>query len=198
MASPAGAPFLTPERYLELERAAEVRHEYVRGRMVAMAGGSLAHSRICLNAGLRFELMARPRGCRAFSADLRIFIAATGSYRFADLTVICGAPQMAGGNAEVITHPTVIVEVLSPTTEHADRNEKFAEYRTIPSLQEYVLISPSEPRIQLFRRGADAWTFHESYDLDDTLPLATLDARIPLRELYDGVDFEAANTVPAT
>jgi Uma2 family endonuclease len=143
---------LTPEQYLAAERAAEFKHEYYNGQMYARPGGSFQH---CLIAGnilgaLHTELKTRP--CGIGSSDLRLRVSPDGLYTYADVLAINGDPRSAGDEQDTLLNPALIVEVLSPSTEAYDRGFKSAQYRTVESLEEYALVSQSEPRVEVFHR----------------------------------------------
>lgn len=184
-------PRLTPEQYLELERASEVRHEYYRGELFAMAGGSGRHAVIILNVGaeLRSELKKRP--CHVMASDMRVRVAEDGLYTYPDVVVVCGDPEVTDKHGETLLNPTLLVEVLSPSTEAHDRGFKSAQYRTIKGLQEYVLVSQSEARVEVFRRQTDGtWVMTEAVGLDAICEFRSVECRIPLAEIYDKVSFE--------
>ena len=151
MASLPGTP-LTDEQYLQIERLAETRSEFHDGQMFAMAGGSLNHSFIAAKMGALLDPQMPP-GCRTFNSDLRIKIAAVRIFTYPDCGVLCGEPQFAGDQRDVILNPLVIAEVLSPSTENYDRGKKFEFYRTIPSLREYLCAPGQPPRRAPLKAG---------------------------------------------
>lgn len=181
---------LTEAEYLEIERAAERKSEFFDGEMFAMAGGSPEHSLIAANAvgELRHQLKGRP--CVVFDSNLRVKIEATGLSTYPDATVVCGPRRFARENPEALVNPTVIVEVLSDSTEADDRGKKFEHYRQLPSLREYLLVSQKEPRVEQFVRQENGqWLFHEAEDLDSTLLLPSLGVTIALSEVFANIDF---------
>src|SRR5215467_426665 len=133
--------FLTPEQYLEIERKAEYKSEYYNGEMFAIAGPSLAH--VFLVDNLTWELRRQLQGgpCRTASNDLRVFIPATGLFTYPDVVILCGEPRVRDSYLDTLLNPTVLVEVLSPSTEAYDRGLKFEHYQSIDTLREYVLVS---------------------------------------------------------
>ena len=169
--------------YLDLERAAETKHEYVDGLVVAMAGGTPEHSRLSANVTVALMNALRGRRCSAFSSDLRVHVPATGRTTYPDVTVVCDERQTAALDPDAIVNPTVIVEVLSPTTEASDRGEKFGHYRRLESLREYVLVAQDEPRIEVYRREGDVWALRE-YRAGDAARLASLDLAIDVDAIY--------------
>jgi Uma2 family endonuclease len=183
-------PLLTVEQYLELDRAAETRHEYYKGRMYAMSGGTFRHAQI--NGNLSGELRAalKGRGCSVLPADMRT--AAAGIYAYPDIVVVCGGAIFHDGRKDVLLNPTILVEVLSASTEGYDRGLKSAHYRKIESLQEYAIVSQIEPRIEIFRRQQNGqWMLAEFIGLDAICRFETLNCEIRLSEIYDGDPFDA-------
>jgi Uma2 family endonuclease len=148
--------------YLAAEQASEVKHEYLRGEVFAMAGGTLEHSRLAVNLQGELRSALAGRRCHVFNSDARLRIVETDRSTYPDAMVVCGQVQRAGDDHDAVTNPVVIVEVLSDSTEAEDRGDKFAHYRRIPSLREYVLVSQKAPRIEIFRREGDHWTFTEA------------------------------------
>ncbi len=185
-------PQLTAQEYLERERAAEHRSEYWAGEMFAMAGASEAHNRIVTNVSgeLRAQLKSRP--CKTYSSDMRVKVEATGLYTYPDVVVVCGVARFEDDYRDTLLSPTVIVEVLSPSTEAYDRGEKFAHYRRIPSLTDYLLAAQDKVRVEHFVRQPDGqWLLSEVSDLHGSLAIASVDCTLQIAEVYDKVDFAA-------
>ena len=147
--------------YLELERTSETKHEFVNGEIYAMAGGTPEHARLAMKLGRLLGAALDGQPCEVFGSDLRVRVVATGRATYPDLTVVCGRAELDPEDAEAVTNPTVLVEVLSVTTEQSDRTDKWARYRRIPSLQCYVLVSQHEPRVETFRRDGRRWIYEE-------------------------------------
>ena len=180
----------TPEQYLEMDRKAEHRSEYVSGEILATAGGSEKHSLIAVNLSgeLRARLKSQP--CRTFSSDMRIQISATGAFGFPDVSVVCGETHFAGSGHDLLLNPNVVVEVLSPSAESHDRGWKFAHYRQLESLSDYLLISQSEPSIEHYARQEDGrWVLTELRGLEAIVYLSSLGCELPLSEIYERVEF---------
>ncbi len=181
--------FLTEDEYLALEAEAEERHEFVNGEMIAMSGGSHAHSTIAANlaAELVTRLRAKGRPCIVMSSDQRVTVDETGLYTYPDLTVVCGQPRSTPKSRTSVTNPIVLVEILSKETEAYDRGAKFAHYRRIPSLQAYVLVSQAPRHIEVFQRMPDGrWVLNEA--LAGSIEIPGLDVAIDLDEVYRYVD----------
>lgn len=175
----------TFEEYLELEAISPVRHEYRDGGVWAMAGGSPAHAAIAVNVSTRLSTALRDRPCRVFGSDLRIRVAATGLGTYPDVSVVCGALELdpEDRRGHTVTNPTVVVEILSPSTEDYDRGEKLAEYKRIASLREIVLVAHDEPRLEIWRRVGEIWTLEVSRG-DAIAELHSVGCSLPLSEVY--------------
>jgi Uma2 family endonuclease len=183
-------PRITPEEYLELDRAAEEKSEYFQGEMYAMAGGTLRHSAIALECALALTHRARPRGCTVIAGNVRVRGGNREPFFYPDLFVICGEPQLADDKQDTVLNPMLVLEVLSPTTEDFDRGRKFEAYAKIPSLREYVLVAQAEPRVTVYtRQPEDKWLLAAFAGLDAKLRLESLDCDIPLADLYGTVTF---------
>lgn len=158
MAQTAVRAGLSPQEYLDFERSSPLRHEYADGEIFAMAGGTLEHSAVAANVIGELRSALQGRGCRVLTSDMRIKIAATRRYVYPDGAVVCSGPEFEDEQRDTLMNPRLVVEVLSESSEAYDRGEKFAQYRTVPSLEEYVLASQKAPRIEVFTRQPDgAW-----------------------------------------
>ncbi len=177
---------LNYDEYLDLEARTGEKHEYLDGEAWAMAGGTPAHADLSLSVGAELRGLVRGGRCRAFSSDLKLRVLATGLSTYADAVVVCGPVETAAGEITVVTNPTVIVEVLSDSTESYDRGAKFAHYRRMPSLRAYVLVSQHEQRIEVFNRDGAKWTFTEGLE-GASVPLPCLDGELSVAAVYAGV-----------
>lgn len=178
------------EEYLVRERAAEYRADFVYGEIRAMAGGSLQHGRLIANltGGITPQLRGKP--CFAVSGDVKVAADPDGLYVYPDLTVVCGEPQFHDRERDVLLNPTVIFEVLSPTTEGYDRGLKSTRYRRLPSLREYVFICQTEPLIEHWVRQADGlWLVATITGLSEKVALDSIECRLEMAEVYDRVEF---------
>jgi Uma2 family endonuclease len=179
-------PQFSPQEYLALERRAEYRSEYFDGEIFAMAGASREHNLIAGNAFASLHGQLKGRRCEAYPGDMRVRVSQPGLYTYPDVVVVCGEPEFEDAEVDTLLNPTLIVEVLSPTTEAYDRGEKFAQYRTLASLAEYVLIAQDRYRVERFARQPDGqWLFAAAHRLDQVISLASIDCRLPLAEVYD-------------
>jgi Uma2 family endonuclease len=188
-------PIATPAEYLALERSAREKSEYVNGHIYAMAGASRPHNLIVANiiGELRTRLRGRP--CEAYVSDMRVKVQRTGMYTYPDVVALCGEPRLEDAELDTLLNPSVIVEVLSPSTESYDRGEKFAHYRRLDTLQEYVLVAQVRHRIEHFRREGDHWVLTEISDPGEELTLSSLGCTLAVADIYDRVEFPAADIV---
>jgi Uma2 family endonuclease len=183
---------LSPDQYLKIERAAEFRHEYFQGKMYAMSGTSYRHVVIKGNFTFHLRLGLNQRPCTVANNDLRLRISVDGLYTYPDVVVICGEPKFADNQKDTLLNPVLIIEVLSPSTEAYDRGFKSAQYRALESLQEYALVSQTEPRVEVFHRQAGGtWLLTEFIGLEAECNLKSVDCAIALSDVYTKVSFES-------
>ncbi len=176
--------------YLEMERTAEVRHEYHRGEIFAMAGGTLNHSFLGNGINTELNLICRRSGCAPFNGDMRIRIEEEDRFLYPEASVVCGPVLRGQGDKNSISNPVLVAEVLSETTETYDRGEKFRLYRTLPSLREYVLISQDKPMVEVFFRDEAGWHFEAWEGLEAMVALRSLNAEMAMKDLYRNVVWE--------
>lgn len=179
----------TEEEYFALEAAAEYKSEYRNGEIIAMSGGKPSHSRLGLRIGYLLESQLEGGNCNTYNSDLRIGFPENKVYFYPDCSVICGDLETAEGRDDVVINPTLIVEVLSESTEHFDRGEKFAYYRKMPSFQEYVLINQHKKLVEVFSRIEDKVWQMRTYEVSNPeIELRSLEISISLEALYQGVE----------
>ena len=179
--------FYTIAEYLELERQTGIKYEYEGGEVFAMAGETVEHSLIGNNIGGELGRVLKNRPCNAYNSDLKIAINEE-KYRYADASVICGPVEYFAENPEAAKNPVLIVEVLSESLESYDRGEKFKKYRQIPTFREYVLIEQRFPLVEVFFKiDEKTWQYQVYEQLDQMVQLDSIEAEIPLAELYSGV-----------
>jgi Uma2 family endonuclease len=178
---------LTPAEYLAFERQSEERHEYHGGELRLMAGASRKHNIISLNIASLLREKLRGKPCRPFMSDMRVRIASAQRYFYPDIAVICGTEAFV--EEDIATDATVIIEVLSETTEAFDRGEKFESYQRLPSIQDYVIVSQSEQRVERFHKlSHNEWRYLAFNQPDDVLQLDAIGVQIPLKEIYADVE----------
>ena len=177
-------PPLTGDEYLRLDRQAETRIEFHNGQMFAMACGSLDQSLLANRVGALLDRHAPP-GCRVLNADMRINITSSGTYTYADCTVVCGEPQFSGDRQDNLLNPLLIVEVLSPSTEGYDRGKKFELYRTINSFREYLIVHQDRRHVEHYSRQDDgSWLLREHSGPGSSVAVPGLGVQISLSDLY--------------
>jgi Uma2 family endonuclease len=187
--SAAVKTYITPQQYLEMERQAETKSEYFAGEIFAMSGGSPAHSLIAVNVSTELALQLRDRPCRTYNSDLKVRVT-EDLYAYPDVTVVCGEDQYEDEESDVLLNPTLIVEVLSPSTETWVRGGKSEQYRRRESLQEYVLIAQDRPHVEHYARQANGrWLLTERDDLEATITLPSIGCELALSEVYRKVTF---------
>ena len=175
----------TVEEYLAFERKQETRHELVDGQIVAMSGASRAHGRISWNITLALGPQLEDQSCEGFVSDMRVRIPMTERYTYPDIVVVCGEPQFEDAELDTLLTPTLIIEILSPTTEDQDRGRKLFHYRSIPSLQTILLVAQDKVHVeQLARQPDGSWLLTESDDPKAVLDLAAIGARLALADVY--------------
>ena len=190
MSIPIAAPtHLSPAAYLAWERKAAFRNEYLNGVIRAMSGASEAHNLITMNTstGLYNQLIGRE--CRVYAGAMRVGVDASGAYLYPDVVVVCGPPRFEDDVFDTLLNPAVVIEVLSPSTEARDRGEKFAQYRQLESLHEYILISQERIHVEHYLRQGTQWLLTEFRDSDDALPIVAADCELPLQHIYRLVEF---------
>lgn len=183
---------MTPEEFLEFERAADEKHEYRDGEVVAMSGARRNHNLIALNVGSEIQRSLKGKDCEGYPSDMRVFVPASCLYTYPDLVVACGEPIFQDEGLDTLLNPLLIIEILSESTESYDRGQKFKNYRSIESLMEYVLISQKSPSIEKYVKHGDRfWMLSEATGPDSTITLDTIDCRLSLADVYDKVNFDA-------
>ena len=175
----------TAEEYLAYERASEVKHEYSDGELFAMSGASRAHGRIAWNLGGALYPQLEQASCEGFTAEMRVRIPGSDRYTYPDLVVVCGEPEFEDAELDTLVNPTLVVEILSPSTEDYDRGRKLFHYRSIPSLQAVLLVSQEEVHVELYERQPDGrWVLSEADDADQSVDLPAIGARLALADVY--------------
>lgn len=182
---------VSSQEYLAIERKSEQKSEYWNGEMFAMAGASRSHNVIVLNIGSELRIQLKGRPCEVYLSDMRVKIPSAHSYMYPDIVVVCGQPEFEDNQSDTLLNPTVIIEVLSPSTADYDRGAKFGRYRKLDSLKEYVLVSQEQPFIEHFVRQSETifWLFSEVNELAATVELPSINCRLLLTEVYDKIIF---------
>ncbi len=185
--SAAAIPRLSVEEYFALDRDAELKSEYHDGVLYPLCAVSVEHASLGVMLALRVQIRLLGGLCRAMMAPLRVRVSRT-KYVYPDLMVVCGKPILTDENADTITNPKVVIEVLSPSTTDYDYGTKFGLYRSLPSLEEYVLVAQDRQRIEVFRRmDNQEWRLSRYDGAETVLPIESLNISIPLGEIYEGI-----------
>jgi Uma2 family endonuclease len=190
--------FYSPEEYLALERKASYRSEYYAGEIFAMSGASREHNLIAANVTTSLNTQLEDRDCEVYVSDMRVRTPDNLLYTYPDVVVTYGESQFDDTAVYTLLNPTLIVEVLSPSTERHDRTKKFADYRKITSLREYILVAQEECRItQYVRQASDTWLFQEASSPEETLHLVSIDCDLALERVYRKVRFSTQGEKPS-
>ncbi len=179
--------FVTPEEYLRREELSLEKHEYLAGRVYAMAGGSWSHNVISANLTFLFVRGLAGTSCTVVNSDQRVRVRESGLFTYPDLSVVCGPPDLEGST---LLNPTLLIEVASPSTEAYDRGEKFAHYQRLESLQAMVFVAQDRPHIQVYARRDKEWaSIAEAASLDAVVVLEAIGINLSLADVYNGVAF---------
>lgn len=188
--APQTPPYISAQEYLELEQAADNKHEYLDGEILAIAGASDAHVKVTGNAFALLKSHLRGSGCSTYIADMKLRIGQDDAFFYPDLMVCCDPADQLPEQDLVKNNPKLLIEVLSPSTEAFDRGKKFMLYRKLPSLEEYLLIDPRAYYVELFRKENDIqWSLTAVEGADSLLNLKSLEFTCALGDLYEDVRF---------
>ncbi len=190
----AAQTILSPEEYISFERkfvpdAETVRHEYVKGKIISMSGASRAHNLISFNIAAELHPQIIDREIEAYLGEMRVGSPTIASYFYPDIVVVSQEPRFEDDVFDTLLNPIVIVEILSPSTEAFDRGEKFSHYRQIESLQEYIIVSQDKVNVERFLRRPDEWGFTSFQDLNQQVPIVSIECELSLQRIYQGVTF---------
>jgi Uma2 family endonuclease len=183
--------YYTVEHYLQLERSGDTKHEYFDGQIFALAGSSENHNLIAAHILGILYAQVRKRPCKVYPSDMRVKIAKTKLYTYPDISIACGTSAFDDIDSDTLLNPTVIFEILSPSTEKYDRGKKFEHYRTIATLQEYILVSQNSHLVEQYTRQTDnAWllTIHDT--LESRVDLQSVHCALLLADIYEDIVFD--------
>ncbi len=183
---------LTPEEYLAKERKALTKSEYRDGRIQALPGASRKHNLIAVHVTGELYIQLRTRSCEVYTNDMRVKVSPAGLYTYPDVAVVCEEPQFEDSHFDTLLNPTVLIEVLSPSTAAYDRGEKFASYQKLDSLCEYVLISQNSVCVEHYLRQEQDCNLTEFHSLDDVFSLVSIGCELALQAIYAKVQFSQA------
>lgn len=185
------AAYISPEEYLAREREAEYKSEYFDGEIFAMAGASEPHNVIVSNIAAELHAQLKQRPCRVYSNDMRLKAGPTGLYTYPDVMVVCGKPRLEDEHFDVLLNPTVIVEVLSPSTENYDRVKKFEHYRKLDAFVEYLLVAQDRPYVEHYAKQDEGkWLYADTERFDDVIELASIECKLVLKDIYAKVEWK--------
>lgn len=186
--------YMTKAEYLEFLSNSELKYEYIRGEVFAMAGAKPNHNHLTMSLSYLIYASLIGKSCTPFGGDQRLEIEKLDTYFYPDLSVVCGDPQFTDDSLPAIVDPVLIIEVLSPSTESFDRGKKFQMYRQLDSLREYALVSQESARIERFYLNANGiWEFSDTVGLEASITLKSIDCTITLADVYANVVFEDAD-----
>ena len=184
--------YYSPEEYLELEVNSEIRHEYINGLIIPMTGGTPNHNQLALNFSGTLNYLLKRQPYQVFVTDQRLWIPDPKIHTYPDIMVVKIPLEYQEGRKDTLVNPVMIAEVLSKSTKSYDRDEKFSAYRTIPTLQEYILIDQYTMHVEQYSKtDKNKWIFSEFNDAEENLNLASIPCQISLADMYDKVDFNA-------
>jgi len=188
--------YISPEEYLRRERQAEYKSEYLNGEIFAMGGASEVHNLIAGNIFGELRQQLKERSCRVYISDMRVKVHSVGLYTYPDVVIVCGEPEFEDNEFDTLLNPTVLIEVLSKSTERYDRIAKTSYYRTIDSLAAHLLVAQDEIRLEQYSRQPDGqWLFSEYLTLDAVVDLASIECTLKLSDVYDRITFEPKRRV---
>ncbi len=192
MTQPQKTLKMSPDEYLEFERASEIKHEYFNGEIFAMTGAKVNHNRIGSNINRHLGNQLADRPCDIFLSDMRVKVQSINKYTYPDIVVVCGDLELEDQKFDTLLNPIIIIEILSNSTELYDRGKKFLHYRLIPSLKEYILVSQYHCQIEKFVRGDDGiWRLFDPHtDMEESIKIDAIDCELLLSDIYNRVEFE--------
>ena len=183
--------YISPEEYLELERAATEKHEYYQGEIFAMSGATRGHNEIFSNLFGDIAHKLKGKGCKPYGSDFRVHIPKNTLYTYLDIIIVCGKPELAYDRFDNLINPSVIIELLSKSTRNYDKGEKFTLYRDIDSLKEYILVDTEKIHVEKHLRNADnSWQLTDYKSLDNSFRIETVQIVLSLTDIYQDVSFE--------
>lgn len=188
----------SPIAYLDWEMDQLEKHEFHNGKLITMPGGKINHNAISMNMGTAFniQLNKTEKDCLVLSSDMKIWIPETSSFVYPDVSMVCGEPAFFEERKDVLTNPILIVEVLSESTEGYDRGEKFRKYSSIPSFQEYLVVSQDEALVESFflsDKNENLWKITRADGIEASLHIHSLNLDLPLSDIYKRIEFEDAD-----
>jgi len=189
-------PYLTPKQYLAQERQADFKSQYFQGEIFAMAGASRQHNLIVGNLVGEIRNALKDRTCEVYPSDMRVKVSPTGLYTYPDATIVCGEVELEDDHGDTLINPTVLLEVLSDSTESYDRGSKFRQYRQLDSLKEYVMIAQDRVSVECYvRQDDDQWLLRETRLIEQTVRFDSIDVTVPVAEIYRNIQWEDSDSL---
>src|SRR5207253_11020491 len=183
--------YVSPDEYLRLERQAEYKSEYLNGEIFAMSGASRQHNLITANIGAEFNRQLKGKPCEAYASDMRVKVRSNGLYTYPDVIVVCGEPEFEDDEVDTLLNPTLLIEVLSKSTERYDRIAKTSYYRTIDSLTEHLLVAQHQVRLEQYVKQTNGqWALAEYTAADAVVDISSIQCSLRLSDVYDKVTFD--------
>jgi Uma2 family endonuclease len=183
-------PYITPEEYLAFERGSEYKSEYLNGEIFAMTGASRKHNLIATNIVVALGNQLKEGPCELHVSEMRVRVNAVGLYTYPDLAVVCEEPQLEDKYFDTLLNPTVLIEILSKSTERYDRIAKSDYYRRLTSLAEYLFIAQEQYRVEQYtRQSDDHWLLTETHSLEGVVDLQSIKCSLALRDVYQKISF---------
>lgn len=190
--SASAQEYITTDQYFTLEEGSDVKHEYYRGVIYAMTGGTARHNLIVANMIALLHGQLRGTSCHVFPSDLRLKIESAGLYTYPDISVICGPIFYADNRQDTVTNPMVLIEILSPSTENYDRGKKFEHYRTIETLQEYIVVAQDRIHIEHHIRQDDhRWLLVDFFAADQVVQAGSIHCTLSVELVYEDITFDS-------
>ncbi|TMI75054.1 MAG: Uma2 family endonuclease [Bacteroidetes bacterium] len=183
--------YVSPEEYLEMERSSQEKHEYYKGEVYLMSGASPAHNDVAYNINRLIAPAVHGKGCKLYGSDFRIHIPENFLFTYPDFSIVCGKALTSDIYTDNLTNPSVIIEILSKSTKNYDRGMKFALYRSIKTLQEYILIDSTSVTVETYtRQNDDSWLLKEFKQLSNSFTISVIGVTLSLQDIYEDVNFD--------
>ena len=185
---------ISEQEYIDFERASTSKHEYYDGHIYAMTGASRIHNLIAGNTLATLHGQLRKKPCQIFPSDMRVKVTRTGLNTYPDIVIMCGEPQFTDDALDTLINPLVLIEILSPSTERYDRGMKSQNYRTIETLQEYILIAQDHYHVECYsRQNNDQWLLQDAIGIGSSIIIRSVECTLALEDVYEKVDMRPEN-----
>ncbi len=182
--------YMTEQEYLAFERSSSEKHEYYQGDIFNMSGASQKHNKVDSNLRTEIGSFLKNAKCNVYGSNLRVHVKTESLYAYPDILVVCGEEKYLDNEFDTLTNPSLIIEILSPSTADYDKGLKFELYRALESFKEYVLIDPVKIHVTHYQKNTDSsWLMKEYKNIDDYLILVSIDMKLTLKDCYNGIDF---------